>query len=266
MVRIACRAQFVTMLKQNKIKLPKNSASIIIKNNDAGLIALYVGLKSYAIGGCITNYKNQIPALSKYLGCSERTTKNHIKKLIKENLAWVWGINLRLAAKDEIAKRYSICSEKYDEYTFFDYRTTKDEFRQKAIQDSLYVQHSIEKSNLNNEIKKKKLANGESSRYRMIRRAVNEESFNGIDINARLSQRGIAKLYGSKYASTGQYWERKLQKRKMIEVKKQDHILIHANVTKEFYWKLVNANPEYPIIYRNGNIYKPQCNLIRVIQ
>jgi hypothetical protein len=79
------------MLKQTLILVPANFSSEVIKNNDSSLIAAFLGLKTYAIGGCITNYKSEINNIAQFFGCSSKTVQYLIKDLIKEELAWVCG-------------------------------------------------------------------------------------------------------------------------------------------------------------------------------
>jgi hydroxymethylpyrimidine pyrophosphatase-like HAD family hydrolase len=254
------------MLKQTLILVPANFSSEVIKNNDSSLIAAFLGLKTYAIGGCITNYKSEINNIAQFFGCSSKTVQYLIKDLIKEELAWVWGVNLRLASCSKLFERYSLF-EKNKEYVQFQksYKRTKDFFRKKAIEDNLKLQNKINNIEFKKSLKDKKVAIAEARREIKILRSRNNNSFNGYGENVKISHKGIAKLFGSNWHSAGTYWVNKLKNNNEIETQKQNPELLYSNVGRDFFNKMRNSNPEYPLIYKNNSIYQCQCSKIRII-
>jgi hypothetical protein len=227
---------------KHRVKLPRLSARLIILANDTSLISFWLSLKSMYAGGSIHNFQKRWSEIANYTKYTQR--------LVHEKLASIEKEVLTLASKEAVIKRYNIKINskyiKYNEYKQTQVKNLKLVIRAQAIDDKM---HQIRKAS-----------------QLQILRSQKEVKKNGKKVATaiKLGQQGIARVYGNKFRSNGNYWTNKLKGAGLLLSERVDPVLKLANVNFVMFRKIRNANPELPLYLKRDKVYQRQPNRIQI--
>jgi hypothetical protein len=252
---------------KNDIKLPSMVAIPVINNKEITMISVWLSLKSMYAAGVILNYQNRLKEIADHSKICVKTLKKYLKEIISENLAFEDGKSLVLRTKNILLNRYAIkLKSKFNQYNSFNVKSAGEIrlcIRAQAIKDNQYKQSAFLNARMNQRLQT--VVKSEAVKYRKIQRAVHKQSFNTIHAGIKQSQQTVATIYGCKSKSSGHYWTRKLEMKKLLNVKRQEPTIIMKGVTLESFRHYRFNFPEFKGYFFKGTIYKYLPNELRVI-
>ena len=250
-------------MTRQQLVIPYNIAEAAIKQNRVNQISTYFVLSSLYEGRVIVNFPMRLKEISSINGTTKRTLKSHVNQLIQDGLAVVEGKNLRLFGKEKLCEFFNVDNRTWYYKHVFDLQYNN--LGVKLLLRALSIKENTIKQRHLIEDRKSKLKAKKSVKSippKNTEPSGDEPFVNPKNDKVEIGQRGIAKLYNLKWASSGHYHLKKLNDYGFVKVTPTDSKFICYG-DRFSLRALRDLNPKGAYFRSNqGVIFQRQCNKI----
>lgn len=244
-------------MKRKQLIIPYNVAEAAIKRNRINQISTYFVLSSLYEGRVIKSFPTRLKEIASINGTTKRTLKSHVNQLIEDGLAIMENNNLRLFGKAKLCKVFNVENNTYYYKHIFDVQYNN--LGVKLLLRALSIKENTIKQAYHikdrNYLVKSKPSN-------IVQPSGVELFVNPKSDKVQIGQKGIAKLYNLKWASSGHYHLKKLNDYGFVKVTPTESKFVTLG-DRLTLMTLRELNPKAAFFRSNkGVIYQRQCNKI----